>query len=71
MQLLGVAMTFKYTAKIYFDNDEIDSQSGDDIEELYSWMLIKAQGKFGNFNGEIIDNETQEVVKAFRKAPPD
>lgn len=64
-------MPFRYIAKIYFDNDEIDHESGNDIEELYNWMLLKAQGKFGNFNGEIIDNKTGKVVKAFRKAPPD
>lgn len=64
-------MTSKYTATIYFDNEEIDKESGDDVDELYNWMLLKSQGKFGNFNGEIVDNQTQKVVKAFRKAPPD
>ena len=64
-------MAFKYTAKIYFDQDEVAHESGNDIDELYNWMLLKAQGKFGNFNGEIIDNKTGKVVKAFRKSPPD
>ena len=64
-------MGFKYTAKIYFDEGEIAHESGNDADELYTWMLMKAQGKFGNFNGEIIDNKTGKVVKSFRKAPPD
>lgn len=64
-------MAFRYTAKIYVDKDEVAHESGNDIDELYNWMLTKAQGKFGNFNGEIIDNKTQKVVKRFRKAPPD
>lgn len=64
-------MAHRYTAKIYFDDDEVAHQSGDDIEELYNWMLMKAQGKFGNLNGEIIDNKTGKVVKGFRKSPPD
>lgn len=64
-------MAFKYTAKIYIDDDEIAEESGDDADELYNWMLVKAQGKFGNFNGEVIDNETKKTVKSFRKAPPD
>jgi len=64
-------MKLRYTAKMYFDNDEIAHQDGDDIDELYNWMLIKANGKFGNVNGEIIDNKTDKVVKGFRKSPPD
>lgn len=64
-------MAFRYTAKIYFDEEEVAHESGDDIDELYNWMLTKAQGKFGNFNGEIIDNQSGESVKSFRKSPPD
>lgn len=61
----------KYTAKIYFDADEVAHESGDDIDELYNWMLMRAEGKFGNFNGEIINNKTGKPVKSFRKSPPD
>lgn len=64
-------MKFHYTAKIFFDQDEIEHEDGNDIDELYNWMLIKAQGKFGNLRGEIIDNKTKKVVKTFRKSPPD
>ena len=64
-------MVFRYIAKIYFDDDEVAHESGNDIDELYNWMLIKAQGKFGNFNGEIIEIKTGKVIKSFRKSPPD
>lgn len=64
-------MAFRYTAKIYFDDDEIAEESGDDIEALHNWMLTKAQEKFGNLHGEIVDNQTGKVAKSFRKAPPD
>ncbi len=64
-------MAFRYTAKIYIDKDEITHESGDDADELYNWMLVKAQGKFENFSGEVIDNKTGKVVKCFRKSPPD
>lgn len=64
-------MAYRYIAKIYFDDDEVAHESGDDIDELYNWMLMKAQGKFGNFSGEIIDNKSGKVVKGFRKSPPD
>lgn len=59
----------RYTAKIYFDDKVVDQQSGDDVDELYNWMLVKAQGKFGNLNGEIIDNKTKKVLKSFVKSP--
>lgn len=64
-------MTSKYTAKIYLEKDEIMDNSGDDIDELYTWMICRAEGAFGNVHGQIIDNATQETVKRFRKAPPD
>lgn len=64
-------MTLRYTAKLYFDEGEVAHESGDDIDALYNWMLVKAQGKFGNLNGEIIDNHSGKIVKAFRKSPPD
>ncbi len=64
-------MSFLYTAKIYFDKGEVAHESGNDMDELYNWMLMKTQGAFGNFHGEIVDNKTKKVVKAFRKAPPD
>lgn len=64
-------MAAKYTATIYFDEGEVAHESGNDVDELYNWMLVTTQGKFGNFNGDIKDNQTQEIVKSFRKAPPD
>lgn len=64
-------MAFRYTAKIYVDKDEVAHESGDDADELYNWMLIKAQGKFGNLHGEITDNKSGKIIRSFRKAPPD
>jgi hypothetical protein len=61
----------KYVAKIYFDEGEVAHENGDDLDGLYNWMLIKTQGKFGNFHGEIIDRKTSKVVRSFRKSPPD
>jgi hypothetical protein len=64
-------MAHRYTATIYFDEGEVAHQNGDNVEELYNWMLMQTQGAFGNFNGEIIDTKTKKVVKSFRKSPPD
>lgn len=61
----------KYTAKVFLGDDEFAHQDGDDIEHLNEWMLIQAQGKFGDVHGEIIENHTQKVVRRFRRAPPD
>lgn len=61
----------KYTAKLYFAKDETDHLEGDDLDELYTWMLVQADSQFGSVSGEIIDNKTKKVVKQFRKAPPD
>lgn len=64
-------MKHKYTAKIYLEKDEMVHNSGDDLDGLYTWMLAQAEDKFGNVHGEIVDNQSQEVVRKFRKAPPD
>lgn len=64
-------MTPNYTAKMYLDKDEILQNSGDDMDQLYTWMLAQAEDKFGNIRGEVIDNVTQEVVRQFRKVPPE
>lgn len=62
-------MQHRFTAKLYFNNKVIDQESGDDVEALYTWLLTKAQDKFGNASGEIIDNDTHAVIKTFKKAP--
>lgn len=64
-------MAPKYTARIYFDEGEVAHESGDNPDELYNWMLSKTYGAFGNFNGEIVENKTGKIIKAFRKCPPD
>jgi hypothetical protein len=63
-------MKQKYTAKMYLEKDEIASKSGDDLDGLYTWMLAHAEGK-GNVHGSIVDNNSHEIVRQFRKSPPD
>ena len=64
-------MAFQYIARIYFDKKEIEHQDGNDVDELYSWMLIKTQDAFGNFHGEIIELKTGKTIRRFCKSPPD
>jgi hypothetical protein len=61
----------RFTATIYIDQGEVAHKTGEDVDELYNWMLITTEGKFGNLHGEIVDNKTHKVVRSFRKSPPD
>ncbi len=47
----------------------IATQTGDDLDQLYTWMLIQVNGHFDDIRGEIIDNTTNKTVRTFRKAP--
>ena len=60
-------MSEHYTAKMYCGAEEIAHKSGDDIEQLYVWLFGVANGPNGGNHGEIIDNETQQVVRQFKK----
>jgi hypothetical protein len=60
-----------FTARIFLEKEEVTHQDGEDANELYTWMLARADGVFGNCHGEIIDNYTKKVIQQFRKAPPD
>ncbi|MBI2785595.1 MAG: hypothetical protein HYX60_04515 [Legionella longbeachae] len=62
-------MSNQYTAKIYVDDVMIADSSGDDVEQLYIWMLAQVNGAPGNIRGEIIENATQNIVRHFKKAP--
>jgi hypothetical protein len=60
-------MQAKYTANAYCNEEQIATKEGDDIEELQAWMVMQADGNFGDVHGEIIDNKTHEIVKTFQK----
>ncbi|MDI9817932.1 MULTISPECIES: hypothetical protein [unclassified Legionella] len=62
-------MKYPYTAKIYSQDEVVAQKSGDDIEHLYLWMLTFANGFSCRIQGEIIDNETKEIVRKFKESP--
>lgn len=64
-------MALRYTAKIFSNKKVIAKQEGDDVDDLHAWMLAKSEGKFSDFHGVIIDNETGATVRSFKKCPPD
>ncbi|KTC80191.1 hypothetical protein [Legionella cherrii] len=57
---------FTYTAKIYFDDIEIKQSSGNNLDSLLIWMLTQQDGEFGNYNGQITNNNTNLIEKEFR-----
>jgi hypothetical protein len=62
-------MNEQYTASVYIGDEQFAKQAGNDIDELYTWMLIQGTGRFGDVHGEIIDNKTKKTVRTFRKCP--
>ncbi|KTD27162.1 MULTISPECIES: hypothetical protein [Legionella] len=61
----------QYTANAYCNEEKIATKEGDDIDQLYAWMVLQANGNFGDVHGEIIDNTTNKIVRKFQKAYED
>ncbi|MCW8444082.1 hypothetical protein OQJ05_08455 [Fluoribacter gormanii] len=62
-------MSKQFTANVYCKEEKIATQTGDDLDQLYTWMLIQVNGHFDDIRGEIIENNTKKTVRTFRKAP--
>ncbi|MDR3442709.1 MAG: hypothetical protein P4L65_06785 [Legionella sp.] len=62
-------MNEQYTASVYCNKEQIAEQTGDNIDKLYTWMLIKGSGIFGDVHGAIIDNKTKKTIRTFCKSP--
>ena len=59
----------RYTAILYFNNEELLLNSGDNLEALYIWMLTQSEGFKSTIYGKIIDNEdNHKIVREFRKS---
>lgn len=67
-----VILKHTYIAKLYLGNDKVLDNAGDDLEQLYVWMLsLAADESSDDIHGEIIDNKTQEIVRKFRNCTID
>ena len=64
-------MSHQYIANVYCNEEKIATQSGDDIEQLYVWMLLQVEDNFGDVHGEIVDSQTLKTIKTFRKCDMD
>ena len=62
-------MNEQFTAIVYCKNEKIATQTGNDIDQLYAWMLIQGSSHFGEIHGKIIENKTQKTIRTFCKAP--
>ncbi|RUR28753.1 hypothetical protein [Legionella qingyii] len=62
-------MSKQFTAHVYCKEERVATQTGDDLDKLYTWMLIQVNGHFDDIRGEIIENKTNKTVRTFRKAP--
>ncbi len=64
-------MKHRYTAKIIFEDGESLLNSANDVEELIVWLNNQAESSFGQSNSNIIDNQTQQVIKNFQYNLPE
>lgn len=60
-------MNEQFTAIVYCKDEKIATQTGNDLDKLYTWMLIQGNGYFSEIRGEIIDNQSQKIIRSFRK----
>ena len=60
-------MNEQYSASVYCNEERIAVHDGDDVDKLYVWMLLQVNDHSGDVHGEILDNQTNEVVRRFRK----
>jgi hypothetical protein len=60
-------MDKQFTATVYCQNEAIASKAGDDLDKLYTWMLIQVNGHSNDIRGEIIDNQTHAILRTFCK----
>ncbi|STY28885.1 Uncharacterised protein [Legionella wadsworthii] len=62
-------MSHHFTATVFCKDEKIATQTGDDLDKLYTWMLIQVNGQYNEVRGEIVENKTNKIVRTFRKAP--
>ena len=59
-------MKHKYAAKVYLQDGEILTNTGDDVDELIIWMQDHTESSYDLIKGEIIETATQQIVKHFQ-----
>jgi hypothetical protein len=64
-------MTYRYTAKVYFEDGEIIENKGDNLEQLTEWLSDQVESSFGEIKGEIYDHHENHLVKTIEYSPPD
>lgn len=62
-------MNEQFTAIVYCKEEQIAIQTGNDIDQLYTWMLAQVGSSFDDVHGELIDNDTHKTIRTFCKSP--
>ncbi len=60
-------MDNQYTAKLYYNNKTLDSQSGNDFQTLMIGLLNQMEGSSSSTQGMIINNLNGSVIHRCRK----
>lgn len=63
-------MKHRYMAKIYFEDGQIIENSGNNLEQLMTWMTDQAEATFSDIKGEVFDNHTHSIIKTIQYSPP-
>lgn len=65
-------MKDKYTAIIYIEKTiEILRKTGNDIDELFIWIVTEATQSTDDLHGKVIDNKSHKTIRKFQKTQPD
>lgn len=64
-------MKHRYIAKVYLEDGQMLENSGDNLEELTSWVSGQAEASFGDIKGEIFDTHLHKIVKTIQCTPPE
>lgn len=56
-------MKHRYIAKVYFEDGQMLENSGDNLEELTSWVSNQQEAAFDDIKGEIFDTHLHKIVK--------
>jgi len=70
-QLGSNDMESKYTASILFNNQQLETQSSNNLNRLTAQVINNIETQYPNAYGEIRDNQLGKVIQVCRRAACD
>ncbi len=64
-------MESKYTANIIFNDQQLDTQSSDNLNRLTAHVINNIETQYPNAHGEIRDNCLGKVIQRYRRTACD